>query len=71
MPEPTHFLHESFGPVAIVRPTSDRLNGAVAAVTGFVQDGLFRLPNNPNQNSPIVGKLLELAEAADAARRQI
>ena len=70
MPEPTHFLDESFGPVAIVRPTSSKLNGAVAAVMGFVSDGLFIDPVT-NENSRIVDLLLRLAAEADAARRQI
>jgi hypothetical protein len=69
MPEPTHFLDPKFGPVAIIRPTSTRLNGAVAAVTGFVDDNLFRDPKT-GQNTGIVGTLMELAEEADEARRQ-
>jgi hypothetical protein len=69
MPEPTTFLDPNFGPVAIIRPTSSKLNGAVAAVTGFVDDGLFLDPSTPGKNSPIVGELMKLAEAADAARR--
>jgi hypothetical protein len=69
MPEPTHFLDPKFGPVAIIRPTSTKLNGAVAAVTGFVQDNLFLDPKT-GQNTAIVGRLMELAEEADAARRQ-
>ena len=68
MPEPCHFLDESFGPVAIIRPTSTKLNGAVAAVTGFVNDNLFLDPKT-GQNTPIVAALMELAEEADAARR--
>lgn len=68
MPEPTIFLHSSLGPVSIARPTSDSDAGAVAAVQGFVQDGLFLDPAT-GKDSPIVGKLMQLAEAADAARR--
>jgi hypothetical protein len=68
MPEPTHFLDPKFGPVAIIRPTSTRLNGAVAAVTGFVTDNLFLDPKT-GQNTAIVGRLMELAEEADEARR--
>jgi hypothetical protein len=70
MPEPTHFLDPAFGPVAIIRPTSTKLNGAVAAVTGLVNDGLFFDPKTGN-NTPIVGVLLDLAEEADAARRRL
>lgn len=69
MPEPTHFLDPKFGPVAIVRPTSTKLNGAVAAVQGFVDDNLFFNPAT-GSNTAIVGRLMELAEEADGARRR-
>jgi hypothetical protein len=69
MPEPTFFLHQSLGPVSIIRPTSEAGGGgAVSAVTGFVQDGLFIDPAS-NKNSPIVPVLMRLAEEADEARR--
>jgi hypothetical protein len=69
MPEPTNFLDPKFGPVAIIRPTSTKLNGAVAAVTGFVNDNLFFNPST-GTNSAIVDVLMDLAEEADAARRR-
>ncbi len=69
MPEPTHFLHQSLGPVAIIRPTSTKNGGAVAAVKGFVADGLF-LGHKPLNNPAFVQLLLQLAEEADEARRQ-
>ena len=69
MPEPTFFLNKSLGPVSIVRPTTDALNGAVAAVKGLTADGLFFDPVT-SQNTGIVNRLLELAEEADEARRQ-
>jgi hypothetical protein len=65
MPEPTHFLDPSLGPVAIVRPTSTKLNGAVAAVQGFVDDGLFI-----GQKKQFVDMLFDLANEADQARRE-
>ena len=68
MPEPTHFLNPKFGPVAIVRPTSTKLGGAQAAVTSFVNDGLFR-GQKPLNNPELVRVLLQLAEEADQARR--
>jgi hypothetical protein len=71
MPEPTHFLDKKFGPVAIVRPTSTRLNGAQAAVQGFVADGLFINPKTNKNDTGIVHKLMQLAEEADDARRQL
>jgi hypothetical protein len=70
MPEPTHFLNDEFPPVAIIRPTSTKLNGAVAAVQGFVDDGLFLMDPRTGKNSPIVGTLMRLAEEADEARRR-
>lgn len=69
MPEPTIFLNQSLGPVAIIRPTADFAGGAVASVKSFADDGLFFNPKT-GQNTGIVAKLMELAEAADAARRE-
>jgi hypothetical protein len=69
MPEPTRFLDKKFGPVAIIRPTSIKNGGAVAAVVGFEQDGLFFDPN-AKKNTGIVDVLMRLAEEADEARRR-
>jgi hypothetical protein len=69
MPEPTHFLDPSFGPVAIVRPTSIKNSGATDAVNGFIQDGLFLNPQT-GKSTGIAKRLLELAEEADEARRE-
>jgi len=70
MPEPTFFLQSKFGPVAIIRPTSEEGGGgAVAAVKSFVDDGLFIDPSS-NKNTGIVAVLMGLAEAADDARRR-
>jgi hypothetical protein len=66
MPEPTHFLDEALGPVAIVRPTSTKNSGAVAAVQGFVDDGLFI-----GQKKKFLNLLFDLANEADQARRQL
>jgi hypothetical protein len=70
MPEPTHFLNPKFGPVAIIRPTSTKFGGAQAAATSFVNDGLFR-GQKPLNNPELVRVLLQLAEEADEARRQL
>ena len=43
MPEPTHFIDPSLGPVAIIRPTSTTNSGAVAAIQSFQDDGLSPL----------------------------
>jgi hypothetical protein len=70
MPEPTFFLESKFGPVAIIRPTSEAGGGgAVAAVKSFVDDGLFIDPAT-NKNTGIVVTLMQLAEEADDARRR-
>jgi len=71
MPEPTHFLDEKFGPVAIIRPTSIAFGGAVASVQSFVQDGLFINPKTNKSDTGIVQRLMQLAEEADKARRQL
>jgi hypothetical protein len=70
MPEPTLFLDPKLGPVAIIRPTSTQQGGAVASVVSFANDGLFLDPTT-GKNTGIVGVLMELAEAADAARRKM
>jgi hypothetical protein len=67
MPEPTHFLSKDLPPVAIIRPTSDQLGGAVASFKSFMDDGLFIGQKNPE----FFRTMFRLAEEADAARRQI
>jgi len=71
MPEPTHFLDQKFGPVAIIRPTSTAFGGAVASVQSFVTDGLFINPKTDKSDTGIVPVLMRLAEEADEARRQL
>jgi hypothetical protein len=66
MPEPTHFLSTKFPPVAIIRPTSSKNNGAMAALNGFVSDGLFIGQKNPE----FLKLMFQLAEEADEARRR-
>jgi hypothetical protein len=66
MPEPTHFLDPNLGPVSIIRPTSTKLGGAVAAVQSFVDDGLFI--GQPKQFTDL---LFDLANEADQASRQL
>jgi hypothetical protein len=70
MPEPTDFLDKKFGPVAIIRPTSIKFGGAVASVASFAQDGLFLDPKT-KKNTGLVAVLMQLAEEADEARRQL
>jgi hypothetical protein len=69
-PEPTHFLNRRFPPVAIIRPMSTANSGAVAAVHGFVADGLFIGHTVNGKSDGLVELLLRLAEQADAAQRR-
>lgn len=74
MPEPTHFLTNvdpKFPPVAIIRPTSTKNSGAVAAVQGFVDDGLFIGHTVKGKSDGFVELLFKLAHKADAARRRL
>jgi hypothetical protein len=66
MPEPTHFIDQGLGPVAIVRPTSTKFGGAVASFQSFVDDGLFI-----GQPKQFFDLLFDLANEADQATRQI
>ncbi|MBS1800917.1 MAG: ferritin-like domain-containing protein [Acidobacteria bacterium] len=66
MPEPTHFLNKKFPPVAIIRPTTVKNSGAMAAVQAFVDDGLFIGQKNPQ----FLRLMRQLAEEADEARRR-
>jgi hypothetical protein len=70
MPEPSVFLDPKLGPVAIIRPSSTQQAGAVASVVSFANDGLFLDPAT-GRNTGIVGVLMALAEAADAAQRKM
>ena len=66
-PEPCHFLDPIWGPAASIRPTSAKLNGAVAAIKGFVDDGLFTGQKDP----AFLNIVFQVAEEADAARREL
>jgi hypothetical protein len=63
-PVPCTFLNVNLPKVAILRPLSDKFGGAVATMESFTNTGLF-----VGQNNAFTNKLLELAEAADHARR--
>ena len=65
MPEPCHFLNGHFPACSIVRPTSTR-QPARNAVTALTRDGLF-----VGQSAEFFERLRDLAEAADAAVRQV
>lgn len=51
--------------MAIIRPTSTKLNGVVAAIQGFMDDGLVI----GEKDSAFLNMVFQLAEEADAARR--
>jgi Ferritin-like domain len=71
MPEPAHFLSATrFPPVSIVRPTSTRNSGAVAAIKGFTADGLFIGHTVNGKSDGLVELLLKLAVQADDAQRE-
>ncbi|HEV3457994.1 MAG TPA: hypothetical protein VHG32_15625, partial [Thermoanaerobaculia bacterium] len=65
-----HFLNPSFPPVAIIRPTSTQNSGAMAAVQGFVDDGLFIGHTVNGKSDGFVELLFRLALQADEARRK-
>ena len=66
MPEPCPFLDRKFPVCSIIRPTSIETFGAVAAVKGFMDDGLFNGQKDPAFLT-LVGRL---AREADEATRK-
>jgi hypothetical protein len=69
MPEPCPFLNRTFqNKVSVIRPvsTSTSIFGAMAAVQGFIDDGLF----TGQTNNQFFTKLHDLAEDADNATRK-
>jgi hypothetical protein len=65
LPEPCDFL-PGLPEVSIVRPTLDDNAGARATIKGFEADGLFA-----GQSQAFLDKVMALADAADAAERQV
>jgi hypothetical protein len=65
LPEPCEFLHKDLPHCSVVRPTLDRLGGAVAAINGFTADRLFE-----GQSPKFFRTVRQLAREADAAQRQ-
>jgi len=64
MPRPCKFISPSLPLCSVIRPTSTAKAGAVAAITGFAESGLFN-----GQSKEFFRFVLGLAEAADEARR--
>lgn len=74
MPEPTHFLTNlgrNFPPVAIIRPTSAKNSGPLAAVKGLTDDGLFIGHVVNGKSDGFVELLTKLAGEAEAAERRL
>ncbi|MBV9471910.1 MAG: hypothetical protein JO206_03000 [Solirubrobacterales bacterium] len=66
LPEPCEFISPALPQCSIVRPTSDALGGARAAVKGLTADGLF-----DGQHPDFFRFITRLADEADAAQRQV
>ncbi|HEY2397553.1 MAG TPA: twin-arginine translocation signal domain-containing protein [Solirubrobacteraceae bacterium] len=66
LPEPTQFISKSLPACSVVRPTLDENGGAVATINSFVADKLFE-----GQSEQFFSRVMELAKAADAAKRQL
>jgi hypothetical protein len=64
LPEPCEFLNGHLPAVSIVRPTLDRLGGAVATINSFTADRLFE-----GQSPKFFKTIQQLAREADAAHR--
>jgi hypothetical protein len=67
LPEPTRFISPSLPLVSIIRPSSTKNSGAVAAVNALTNDNLFFGQTDPRFFQTVTG----LAQAADAAVRQV
>jgi hypothetical protein len=66
LPEPTQFISKNLPACSVVRPTLDENGGAVATINSFVADQLFK-----GQSEQFFSKVMGLARAADAAKRQV
>jgi hypothetical protein len=66
LPEPCRFLDNRLPACSIVRPTLDRLGGAVATIESFSADGLFA-----GQSKRFFHTVHKLAHEADAAQRGV
>jgi hypothetical protein len=64
MPAPCPFLNRNIPPCSIVRPTSDKVGGAMAAANALTKSGLFI-----GQPDVFFEMLMQLASAADDAKR--
>jgi len=68
MPEPCDFISTSLPKCAIIRPTSPGRLDARGAINGFIADGLFI---GQQRSKEFLDLIMDMAEQADAARRQL
>jgi hypothetical protein len=66
LPEPAVFLSPQLPPCSVIRPSADQNAGAVAAVEALTRSRLFQ-----GQQPLFFDVISRLAEAADAARREM
>lgn len=66
MPEPTQFIRRGLPLCSVIRPSTRRNSGALAALKALTADGLFE-----GQSPRFFRAATALATAADAARRQV
>jgi hypothetical protein len=66
LPEPCDFIREGLPHCSVIRPSSTKLSGAVAAVKAFTDDLLFQ-----GQSDEFFDLLQKMAQEADAAFRQM
>jgi hypothetical protein len=64
-PVPCEFISPYLPDCSVIRPSSDRFAGAVAAIASFTADGLF-----VGQGQKFLNLLNQMAEEADAATRE-
>ena len=64
LPEPCSFISKKLPLCSIIRPSSPRNSGAVAAVNGFIADNLFQ-----GQSNAFLTLIRKLAHDADSAER--
>ena len=65
LPEPCEFIDDKFPVCSVIRPSTVKNSGAVAAVAAFTGSNLFK-----GQSEEFFDTIAALAKAADAAHRQ-
>ena len=68
MPEPCDFISAGLPQCAIIRPTSPGQIDARGAIKGFIADGLFI---GQQRSKEFLDLIIDMAEEADAARREL